>query len=72
MPVACQLVNRSTWAKARGVLDEIRRAWPSPVDLGRADPHSVVAIVTPFGLQQGAGVEPRAVSARVGRHGCSG
>lgn len=53
MLVGCQLVNRATWAKARGVLEELRARWPAPESLAEAGLHDIQTVVRSMGLQYG-------------------
>jgi len=53
MLVACQLVNRATWTKARGVLTEVRRAWSTPWLLADAEFGDLEVILRPLGLSAG-------------------
>lgn len=50
MLVACQLVNLTTWEKARVVHEELARRWPSPADLCVADRAQLEEALRPLGL----------------------
>lgn len=50
MLVACQLVNLTTWDKARHVFDELCAEYCTPEDLASADTDRVRAIVGGLGL----------------------
>jgi len=52
MLAACQLVNRASWARARGVLDEVRRRWPGQTYLALADLWELTDAVRPLGFQR--------------------
>jgi methyl-CpG-binding domain protein 4 len=50
--LACALCNVSRGVRAKHVLDEVLRRWPTPSALAAADPIEVEAMVFPLGLQK--------------------
>lgn len=50
MLVACQLVNLTTWEKARVVHAELARRWPTPGHLRRAPRDELEGLLRPLGL----------------------
>lgn len=52
MLVACSLVNLTTWKSAEPVFEKIRRDWPTPEDLEKADPNKIFKYVQKLGFGQ--------------------
>lgn len=50
MIVGCLLVNRATWAKAGPIHAQLRRNWPTPVDLASADAYELAGMLVPLGF----------------------
>lgn len=50
MLVACSLVNMTTWRQAEPVFEEIRRRFPTPEDLEKADPALMYRLVAKLGF----------------------
>lgn len=50
MLVACQLVNLTTWAQARPVLDALLSSYPTPESLAQAQPEDLHDVLRPLGL----------------------
>lgn len=51
MMVACVMVNRATWSVAAGVLEDVRRRWPTHGALSRAGLAELASVMRRLGFQ---------------------